>query len=98
MNLRKPLLAALALAWLTLPAIGQTHRDKSNTIIPGQAPIYLYDSAGASQFISSGTLASATSLIVPTGATIAQICVETAGVRYHRNFRVSHHGSELLLC
>lgn len=43
-------------------------------------PIYLYVSAGASQMaLAVGTN---TTLTVPTGATIAQICVETAGVRY----------------
>jgi hypothetical protein len=48
----------------------------------GITPIYSYTSAGVSQFISAATLASATGLTVPTGATIAQICVETSGVRY----------------
>lgn len=90
-DLRKFLFAALALACLAglwiLPARAQTHRDKGCatppcTVIAGVAPIYIYDSAGPNQFISAATLASATSLTVPTGATIAQICVETAGVRY----------------
>src|SRR5271168_223028 len=83
--MRKPLLAAMlcALFLAAAPAEAQTHKDKpAGTIISGIAPIYLYNSAGAPQFISSGTLASATSLTVPTNATIAQICVETSGVRY----------------
>jgi len=66
-------------AW---PALAQTHTDKSGTNIPGFAPVYIYKSTGASQFISASSLASATSLTVPAGSTIAQICVETAGVRY----------------
>ena len=82
MNLRKPLLAAFLCASTAPPAMAQTHHDKNNTIITGQAPIYLFDSAGASQFISGATLANATSLTVPSGATFAQICVEGAGVRY----------------
>lgn len=87
MNLRKPLLAALALVWLTPSAWAEHHDEtpsgsRTGPAITGVAPIYLYNSAGAAQFISAGTLASATGLTVPTGATIAQICVETAGVRY----------------
>lgn len=47
-------------------------------------PLYGYLSAGTSQFISSGTLAAATPLTLPTinTPTLAQICVETAPVRY----------------
>jgi hypothetical protein len=85
--INKPLLAALLCAPLfALPARAQTHHDSCATppctIIPGMAPVYLYKSAGASQFISAATLTSTTSLTVPSGTTIAQICVETAGVRY----------------
>lgn len=80
--MRKPLLAAMLCALIAvLPAWAQTHRDIGNTKIAGQAPIYLYTSLGE-QYVTSGQLASAFSLTVPTGATIAQICVETAGVRY----------------
>jgi hypothetical protein len=73
------LLAAIA------PAAAQTHRDKgcstpTCTIIPGIAPIYAYNSAGIGQYALS--VATATNLMPPTGATIAQICVETAPVRY----------------
>ena len=75
----------IGLAWWTAgaPAMAQSHFD----VVPGYkidgvAPIYLYNPAGAAQFIASGTLASATSLTVPPGATLAIICVETAGVRY----------------
>jgi hypothetical protein len=67
------------------PAAAQTHRDKgcstpTCTIIPGIAPIYAYNSAGIGQYALS--VATATNLMPPTGATIAQICVETAPVRY----------------
>lgn len=79
--IRKPLLAALALAGLMLPAMGQTNKNIGGTILQSVAPIYLYNSLGE-QYITAGTLASATNLTVPTGATIAEICVETAGVRY----------------
>ena len=73
------LLAAIA------PAAAQTHRDKgcstpTCTIIPGIAPIYAYNSAGIGQYALS--VATATNLMPPTGATISQICVETAPVRY----------------
>lgn len=40
----------------------------------------VYASAGSGQY--GLTVASATTLTVPTGATIAEICVETQGVRY----------------
>ncbi len=73
------LLAAIA------PAAAQTHRDigcstPPCSIIPGVAPIYAYNSAGIGQYALS--VATATNLTPPTGATIAQICVETAPVRY----------------
>jgi hypothetical protein len=88
-DLRTLLFTALALGLSSLfwiaPAEAQTHHDSCGTppctIIQGVAPIYLYNSLGE-QYISSATLASATNLTVPTGATIAEICVETAGVRY----------------
>jgi hypothetical protein len=50
------------------------------TIITSVAPIYAYNSAGIGQYAL--TVATATNLTPPTGATIAQICVETAPVRY----------------
>lgn len=87
-DLRKPLLAGLWLALATLfvglsPASALTCHDSPNgTIIPCVQPAYLYQSAGATQFITAGTLAAATPLTVPNGASIAEICVETAGVRY----------------
>jgi hypothetical protein len=82
--MRKPLLAAILCAPIlaAAPAWAQTHTDASGTIIQGTSPIYGYHSAGAHQSISASTLASATSLTVPTGATIAYICVEAAPVRY----------------
>jgi hypothetical protein len=53
--------------------------------IPVQ-PIYLYRSAGTMQFLSATQLASAIGLPgIPTTAPssiIAEICVETAGIRY----------------
>ena len=78
----RALLCALLLA--VAPVEAQTHRDKNNTTIAGQAPIYLYNALGE-LYVTSGQLASAFSLSPPTGATIAQICVETAGVRYRDN-------------
>lgn len=41
--------------------------------------------AQSEQYISAAQLASATNLVAPPGANIAQICVETAGVRYREN-------------
>ena len=81
------LLGAFLCAWLaaTAPAAAQSHRDNGClappcTVIPGVAPIYAYNSAGFGQYALS--VATATNLTPPTGATIAQICVETAAVRY----------------
>lgn len=87
MQLRKLLfMASFAAAMIgRADAVNVTpHYDKSGGsnagTIAGVAPIYLYNSVGTPQFGLS--VATATSLTVPTGATIAQICVETAGVRY----------------
>ena len=76
----KPVLALFGLGLLTSPAMAQTHADIGGTIIPAVAPLYLYKSAGAAQMGLS--VASATGLTTPSGATIAQICVENANVRY----------------
>jgi hypothetical protein len=58
----------------------QSHTDSAGTVIPSVSPIYLYISAGASQMaLAIGTN---TALNVPNGATLAEFCVETAGVRY----------------
>lgn len=47
------------------------------------SPIYLYKSAGPMQFLSAGQLATAQNLPnIPATATVAEICVETAAVRY----------------
>lgn len=51
-----------------------------DVVAPGLIKSGPYLVAGASQYaLASTTL---TSLTVPNGATVAQICVETAGVRY----------------
>lgn len=44
--------------------------------------------AQSEQYISATQLASATNLAVPPGANIAEICVETAGVRYRERGNV----------
>jgi hypothetical protein len=73
-------LALAATLATTALAQAQTHKDSGGTILPGIAPIYLYISAGSDQMaLAVGTN---TTLTVPAGATIAEICVETAGVRY----------------
>ena len=87
-DLRTLLFTALALVLSSLfwiaPAEAQTHHDSCATppctIIQGVSPIYLYSSAGAGQYALA--VATATSLTPPTGASIAEICVETAGIRY----------------
>jgi hypothetical protein len=61
-------------------ANAQSHRDSGGTILQGAAPIYLYVSAGPSQ--TGLPVTTNTTLTVPSGATLAQICVEGAGVRY----------------
>lgn len=70
-------LLAFALLWLLAgsPAWGQ------GTVKPAPYPYTSLPttSAGYQQLTS---ISSATSLTVPTGATIAEICVETAAVRY----------------
>ena len=76
----KPVLALFGLGLLAPAALAQTHADIGGTIIPAVAPLYLYKSAGAAQMGLS--VASATGLTAPSGATIAQICVENANVRY----------------
>lgn len=78
MNLRAATLAALALAAALSPA-------RAGQGIAVQ-PIYLYASAGPMQALSAAQLAAAIGLPgIPTtakGAMIAEICVETAGIRY----------------
>ena len=76
----KPVLALFAMGLLASSASAQTHADIGGTIIPAVAPLYLYKSAGAAQMGLS--VVSATGLTAPGGATIAQICVENANVRY----------------
>ena len=96
MNLRKAVLAALTLALalspdprkLFLVAITLTLAISAARAGQGIAvqPIYLYASAGPMQALSAAQLASAIGLPgIPTtarGAMIAEICVETAGIRY----------------
>lgn len=76
------LFAAMMSLALSAPARAQTHKDVGGTVVPGTVPLQSYKSAGLMQSISAGTLAAATNLSPPLGATVAQICVETAGVRY----------------
>lgn len=74
-------LAAAALLMLLPQTIHHAYAFLTNPV----SPITQYQSAGTSQFISAGTLASATPLTLPTTIqtpTSAMICVETAGVRY----------------
>jgi hypothetical protein len=88
MNFRRSSLAAAILCaslFAIVPAAAQQHHDggcaaSPCSIINGVAPIYLYNSAGTGQYAL--TVATATHLTPPATATIAQICVETAGVRY----------------
>jgi hypothetical protein len=89
----KLLLGALlgALLAAAAPAKAQSHRDKGCatppcTIISGVAPIYLYNSAGPSQFVSSSTLATATNLPnIPATATIVEIWVQGTGSVMYRD-------------
>jgi hypothetical protein len=78
-------------AWLVLASVALAQSPQSPPshfdVVPGGkidglAPVLLYNSSGPEQSISAGTLASATGLTVPPGTAIAEICVETAGVRY----------------
>ena len=74
------LILALSLCSPPAGAFAQSHRDASGTILGGFAPIYLYVSAGTPQFGIS--VATATALSAPSGATLAQVCVENAAIRY----------------
>ena len=72
---------ALAISLATIPlASAQSHKDTGHTVLQGVAPIYIYVSAGPPQM--GLAVATNTALTVPAGATLAEICVETAGVRY----------------
>jgi hypothetical protein len=73
-------LALTGLCLLAAPALAQTYTDGRGTIIASVRPTYLYASAGPSQM--GLPVLALTTLSVPQGATIAQICVETSGVRY----------------
>ena len=75
---------ALALILVAAPAFAFNHPDSDNQLLDPVAPIYLYSSSGAGQMGLSVTSGAAVSLTPPAGgkATIAQICVETATVRY----------------
>ena len=78
--LKRSLIASAVVLCLVGSTQAQTHKDTGGTYTPGVTPIYLYVSAGASQMaLAVGTN---TTLAVPAGATLAEICVETAAVRY----------------
>lgn len=74
--------AILASAFVAMAALSPAHAGQGIAV----QPIYLYASAGPMQALSAGQLASAVGLPgIPTtsrGAMIAEICVETAGIRY----------------
>jgi len=78
--LKRSLTASALMLGLIGSSQAQTHRDQGGTITPGVTPIYLYVSAGASQMALA--VGANTSLTVPAGATLAEICVEGASVRY----------------
>lgn len=77
--MKRAFLALAAMLAMTPLALAG-HKDNDSSILTGVAPIYIYVSAGASQWALAVT--TNTTLTVPTGATIAEICAETAGVRY----------------
>jgi hypothetical protein len=85
-------LALTGLCLLGLPAVTQTYKDGGGAIIASVRPTYLYASGGASQMGLS--VSALTILIAPAGATIAQICVETSGVRYRDDGIASTAASE----
>ena len=78
--LKRSLTASALMLSLVGLAHAQTHRDQGGTITPGVTPIYLYDSAGASQI--GLAVSTNVTLTAPAGATLAEICVEGGGVRY----------------
>ena len=78
--LKRSLIASALMLSLVGSTQAQTHRDQGGTVTTGVTPIYLYVSAGASQMaLAVGTN---TTLAVPAGATLAEICIEGASVRY----------------
>lgn len=78
--LKRSLTVSALMLSLVGSAQSQTHRDQGGTITAGMTPIFLYVSAGASQM--GLAVGANTTLSVPTGATLAEICVEGASVRY----------------
>lgn len=83
--------ALTLMAWLMMVGLAAAQSPQSPPshmdVVPGSkidgfAPVYLHNPSGPMQFISAGSLAAATGLTVPPGTAIAEICVETAGVRY----------------
>jgi hypothetical protein len=74
--------AVAILLLFVAPALALNHPDSDGQLIDPVAPIYILSSAGTPQLGLSVTTGSAVALTVPTKATIAQICVETAQVRY----------------
>lgn len=78
--LKRSLIASALMLCLVGSTLAQTHHDQGGTTIAGVTPIYFYVSAGPSQM--GVAVGANTSLAVPSGATLAEICVEGAGVRY----------------
>jgi hypothetical protein len=78
--LKRSLIASALTLCVIGPSQAQTHRDQAGTITAGVTPIFLYVSAGASQMALA--VGVNTTLTVPSGATLAEICVEGASVRY----------------
>jgi hypothetical protein len=78
--LKRSLTASALMLSLSGLAHAQTHRDQGGTITAGITPIFLYVSAGPSQM--GLAVGANTKLTVPGGATLAEICVEGANIRY----------------
>jgi len=80
MNLRKTLLAALALAFSAMPGQAQNNAGAGGGGLTSVAPVQMFKSAGAHQQLSI-TSGAVVTLTVPPNATMAAFTIETASIR-----------------
>jgi len=78
--MKKTSIILIGLSLFVSRAAAQIYKDGAGTIVQGVRPTYIYVSAGPSQM--GVPVATITSLAVPPGATIAQMCVEGGTARY----------------
>ena len=72
MNIRTQIIAALALSWMMLPAMGATFHDQTGTIVPGSQPI-----GQGYTLLTNGTATGASVINIVSGS-YGLVCVATA--------------------